>query len=253
MAGSLSRRRFVAAARRYVPELVTADVVPGPHGIRAQALERRGSWWTTSGSAHVGGHGAAQRTVPGGDLEPGHRRAPGRRRARTHARSRADDAAPPRARPVGRAGVAVRRRPRARPALAGAAAGAGVLGLGPGGGGARRLRRGRVALPRGAARRRPHRDGRLRRAGRGGPLRPYDGGGGRPGAGLPRRRDQAPRALMVQVALAAARACSSTTSPRSTRPPACRSCPGLPRRLRRPRRGRRARLGRAGVRRSWPR
>ncbi len=42
MAGSLSRRRFVAAARRYVPELVTADVVPGPHGIRAQALERSG-------------------------------------------------------------------------------------------------------------------------------------------------------------------------------------------------------------------
>ncbi|HET7327967.1 MAG TPA: L-2-hydroxyglutarate oxidase [Nocardioidaceae bacterium] len=38
MAGSLSRRRFVAAARRYVPELTTSDVVPGPRGVRAQAL-----------------------------------------------------------------------------------------------------------------------------------------------------------------------------------------------------------------------
>lgn len=43
MAGSLSRRRFVAAARRYVPELRTSDVVPGPSGIRAQALDRRGN------------------------------------------------------------------------------------------------------------------------------------------------------------------------------------------------------------------
>lgn len=36
--GSLSRRSFVAAARRYVPELTTADVVTGPSGVRAQAL-----------------------------------------------------------------------------------------------------------------------------------------------------------------------------------------------------------------------
>lgn len=43
MAGSLSKRRFVAAARRYVPDLRTDDVVPGTHGIRAQALERDGS------------------------------------------------------------------------------------------------------------------------------------------------------------------------------------------------------------------
>jgi len=42
MAVSLSRRRFVAAARRYVPELTTADVVPGPRGVRAQALGRDG-------------------------------------------------------------------------------------------------------------------------------------------------------------------------------------------------------------------
>lgn len=43
LAGSLSRRRFVAAAQRYVPELSTADVVPGPSGIRAQAMDRDGS------------------------------------------------------------------------------------------------------------------------------------------------------------------------------------------------------------------
>lgn len=43
MAGSLSKRRFVAAARRYVPELRADDVVPGPSGVRAQALERDGS------------------------------------------------------------------------------------------------------------------------------------------------------------------------------------------------------------------
>ena len=43
MLGSLSKRRFVAAARRYVPELRTDDVVEGPNGIRAQTLERDGS------------------------------------------------------------------------------------------------------------------------------------------------------------------------------------------------------------------
>jgi L-2-hydroxyglutarate oxidase LhgO len=42
MVGSLSKRAFVAAARRYVPELTVADVVPGPRGIRAQALDRDG-------------------------------------------------------------------------------------------------------------------------------------------------------------------------------------------------------------------
>jgi len=43
MFGSLSKQAFVAAARRYVPELTTADVVPGPRGVRAQALDRNGS------------------------------------------------------------------------------------------------------------------------------------------------------------------------------------------------------------------
>jgi L-2-hydroxyglutarate oxidase LhgO len=43
MKGSLSRRAFVAAARRYVPDLSVGDVLPGPSGIRAQALDADGS------------------------------------------------------------------------------------------------------------------------------------------------------------------------------------------------------------------
>jgi (S)-2-hydroxyglutarate dehydrogenase len=42
MAGSLSKRRFVAVARRYMPELQVGDVLPGPSGIRAQALDPDG-------------------------------------------------------------------------------------------------------------------------------------------------------------------------------------------------------------------
>ncbi len=42
MHGSLSRRRFVAAARAYVPEIADDDVVPGVAGIRAQALDADG-------------------------------------------------------------------------------------------------------------------------------------------------------------------------------------------------------------------
>lgn len=43
MLGSLSKQRFVSAARRYVPELTSADVVPGPNGVRAQALGADGA------------------------------------------------------------------------------------------------------------------------------------------------------------------------------------------------------------------
>ncbi len=43
MRGSLSKRAFVAAAQRYVPELRVADVVPGQAGIRAQALDPDGT------------------------------------------------------------------------------------------------------------------------------------------------------------------------------------------------------------------
>ncbi len=43
MHGSLRKRRFVAAARAYVPEIGDDDVVPGPAGVRAQALEADGA------------------------------------------------------------------------------------------------------------------------------------------------------------------------------------------------------------------
>jgi L-2-hydroxyglutarate oxidase LhgO len=43
MRGSLSRARFVGAAQRYVPELTLEDVLPGPAGVRAQAMDRDGA------------------------------------------------------------------------------------------------------------------------------------------------------------------------------------------------------------------
>jgi L-2-hydroxyglutarate oxidase LhgO len=42
MRGSLSKRRFIAAARAYVPELGDDDVVAGVAGVRAQALDSDG-------------------------------------------------------------------------------------------------------------------------------------------------------------------------------------------------------------------
>ncbi|WIM93728.1 L-2-hydroxyglutarate oxidase [Actinoplanes oblitus] len=41
--GSLSRRRYMAEAMRYVPEIGAADVVRAGAGVRAQALDRDGS------------------------------------------------------------------------------------------------------------------------------------------------------------------------------------------------------------------
>jgi 2-hydroxyglutarate dehydrogenase len=38
-----SRAAFVRAAQRYVPDLTAEDVMPGPSGVRAQALARDGS------------------------------------------------------------------------------------------------------------------------------------------------------------------------------------------------------------------
>jgi L-2-hydroxyglutarate oxidase LhgO len=40
--GELSKRRFVAALRKLVPELRPRDVLPGPSGVRAQALSEDG-------------------------------------------------------------------------------------------------------------------------------------------------------------------------------------------------------------------
>ena len=41
--GSVSKRAFVAEAQSYVPELVAADVMPAPAGVRAQAVDADGS------------------------------------------------------------------------------------------------------------------------------------------------------------------------------------------------------------------
>ncbi|MDQ1724297.1 MAG: (S)-2-hydroxyglutarate dehydrogenase [Frankiaceae bacterium] len=41
--GSVSKAAFAAAARRYVPQLVDDDMIPGPAGIRAQAMDRAGT------------------------------------------------------------------------------------------------------------------------------------------------------------------------------------------------------------------
>jgi L-2-hydroxyglutarate oxidase len=42
MARDLVRSRFLAALQRYVPELTDADLLPGPSGVRAQALAETG-------------------------------------------------------------------------------------------------------------------------------------------------------------------------------------------------------------------
>jgi L-2-hydroxyglutarate oxidase LhgO len=44
LAGSLSRRRYVARAQRYVPGLRIADVEPAPAGVRAQAISPDGEF-----------------------------------------------------------------------------------------------------------------------------------------------------------------------------------------------------------------
>jgi L-2-hydroxyglutarate oxidase LhgO len=41
--GSVSKRAFIARAREFIPALSTADVVPAPAGVRAQALDPDGS------------------------------------------------------------------------------------------------------------------------------------------------------------------------------------------------------------------
>ena len=43
MRGSLSKRRYMAEAMQYVPEIGAADVVRAGAGVRAQALDRDGA------------------------------------------------------------------------------------------------------------------------------------------------------------------------------------------------------------------
>ena len=42
MRSSVSKQRFVAGAREYLPELTAADVVAAPAGVRAQAVDPDG-------------------------------------------------------------------------------------------------------------------------------------------------------------------------------------------------------------------
>ena len=42
MARDLSKKRFLASLQRYVPELTAEDLLPGPSGVRAQALTETG-------------------------------------------------------------------------------------------------------------------------------------------------------------------------------------------------------------------
>jgi (S)-2-hydroxyglutarate dehydrogenase len=51
---SVSRRAFVAEARRYVPALGVDDVVPGPSGVRAQAVDPDGSLVDDFRITHLG-------------------------------------------------------------------------------------------------------------------------------------------------------------------------------------------------------
>jgi L-2-hydroxyglutarate oxidase LhgO len=44
LAGSLSRRRYIARAQRYVPSLRVTDVEPAPAGVRAQAISADGEF-----------------------------------------------------------------------------------------------------------------------------------------------------------------------------------------------------------------
>jgi L-2-hydroxyglutarate oxidase LhgO len=52
--GSLSKEAYAAEARRYVPEVSAADLIPAPAGVRAQALDRDGSLVDDFRIHHVG-------------------------------------------------------------------------------------------------------------------------------------------------------------------------------------------------------
>jgi L-2-hydroxyglutarate oxidase LhgO len=52
--GSLFKEAYAAEARRYVPEVTAADLIPAPAGVRAQALDRDGSLADDFRIHHVG-------------------------------------------------------------------------------------------------------------------------------------------------------------------------------------------------------
>jgi L-2-hydroxyglutarate oxidase LhgO len=54
LAGSVSKRTYIARAREYVPALTVADVVPAPAGVRAQAVDPDGSLVDDFRISHLG-------------------------------------------------------------------------------------------------------------------------------------------------------------------------------------------------------
>ena len=51
-----NKQAFLEALRRFIPELTSADLLPGPSGVRAQAIDIRGRMvddFAVGGSAHV--------------------------------------------------------------------------------------------------------------------------------------------------------------------------------------------------------
>jgi L-2-hydroxyglutarate oxidase LhgO len=54
MAGSASRRVYAARVRRYLPQVLPADMTPIPAGVRAQAVDRRGALVDDFALAHQG-------------------------------------------------------------------------------------------------------------------------------------------------------------------------------------------------------
>lgn len=73
--GSLSTAAYMRVASRYVPEITAADVVRAGAGVRAQAVDRDGSLVDDFRIGQQVGVTTVQRPLPGGDVEPGHRRA----------------------------------------------------------------------------------------------------------------------------------------------------------------------------------
>ena len=55
--GSLSKRAFIAEARRLVPEVTDSDVVGAPAGVRAQAVDADGRLVDDFRIAGPGGEG----------------------------------------------------------------------------------------------------------------------------------------------------------------------------------------------------
>lgn len=86
MRGSLLKEAFAAEARRYLPGLATADLMPAPAGVRAQAVDPDGSLVDDFRIRRIGPVTAVRNALPRRDVLSCNRRVPGRRRPRRIAR-----------------------------------------------------------------------------------------------------------------------------------------------------------------------